>query len=81
MLSEYFILWRNFHYGAIELNMLRTKFSNVDFGCSPYHLSNNNLQKNIKQVDIRKIIPESVSPHLQILDVGIITRLTAYKPC
>jgi hypothetical protein len=52
--------------------MFKSKYPDVHFGCSPYHVTNTNLQKIIKQIDITKIIPESIASHLQILEVRII---------
>jgi Tat protein secretion system quality control protein TatD with DNase activity len=49
--------------------MLKSKYSNIYFGCSPYHVTNTSLQNMIKKVDIKKILPESVAPHLQIPEV------------
>ncbi|CAF3822359.1 unnamed protein product, partial [Rotaria magnacalcarata] len=63
---EYYIIWRNFEYGTVELDLLNSKFSNIYFGCSPYHITNRELQQVIQQVDIKRIIPESAAPHLQI---------------
>ncbi|CAF3366287.1 unnamed protein product [Rotaria socialis] len=56
----------NFEYGTVELDMLNSKFSNIYFDCSPYHIINRELQQVIQQVDIKRIIPESSAPHLQI---------------
>jgi hypothetical protein len=70
--SDYFINWRHFEYGSVELTMVKSKLSNVYFGCSPYHMTNINLQKIISQIDITKILPESIAPHLQIPKVRII---------
>ncbi|CAF4391677.1 unnamed protein product, partial [Rotaria socialis] len=55
-----------FEYGTVELDMLNSKFSNIYFDCSPYHIINRELQQVIQQVDIKRIIPESSAPHLQI---------------
>ena len=69
MNSEYFINWRNFEYGAVELAMLKSKFLNVYFGCSPYHLTNSGMQKIIQQISVMQILPESIALHLKIGEV------------
>ena len=52
--------------------MLQSKFSNVYFSCSPYHITNRELQQAMQQINITRIIPESVAPHLQIPEVSSI---------
>ncbi|CAF3175731.1 unnamed protein product, partial [Rotaria sp. Silwood2] len=77
--SDYMINWRNFIYSSIELNMVISKFPNIHFGCSPYHLTNINQQNIIHQIDISKLIPESVCPHLIVPEVDINTPYFEYK--
>ncbi|CAF1387297.1 unnamed protein product [Adineta steineri] len=64
--NDHPVHWRNFVYGEEELYMLISKMNNVYFGCSLQIFSNKQMQLNIEQIPISRILPESVAPHISI---------------
>ncbi|UJR34582.1 hypothetical protein I4U23_027358 [Adineta vaga] len=64
--KNYPLCWRHFEYSLEELDMLKSRFTNAYFACSPCIFINQNFKNVIQRLNINCLLIESVSPHLML---------------